>query len=285
MIQKDYYKVLEVTETAAADEIKKSYRSLAFQHHPDRTSGSEEMMKSINEAYAVLSNPSRRAEYDSLRQRYGPTATDQFRRHHTDQDIFRDSDINQVFEEFSKMFGFSSPQDLFSRNDLYGPRYRSFEFRVPGGTGKGFFYSSSMGGADSAGLKMPPYQPQQNASLGQRITMKILTSFQKSMAKRLGIALPENGKDLNDVIRISREEAAAGGKIPYLYTLHGSPRELLIAVPQGISSGQKIKLRGLGEEGKNGGASGDLYLMVKIRNPFVETIRRFFRETKINFGL
>jgi len=78
------------------------------------------MMKTINEAYAVLSNPDKKNEYDSLRQQYGPSARDQFRQHYTDQDIFRDSDISQVFEEFSKIFGFSSPQDIFSRNGFYG---------------------------------------------------------------------------------------------------------------------------------------------------------------------
>jgi DnaJ-class molecular chaperone len=281
MEHKDYYRVLEVTETAGADEIKKSYRSLAFQYHPDRNAGTEDMMKTINEAYAVLSNPAKRQEYDSLRQMYGPSAADQFRRHHTEQDIFRGSDINQIFEELSKAFGFRGPQDLFSRNDFYGQSYRSFEFRVPGGTGRGFFFSSSMGGSRPEGLNMPPFQMPQAAagqSISSKIGMKIITSFQKSLAKRLGIALPENGCDLQDVLRITREEAAAGGKLPYLYAKQGNPRELLITVPQGIQDGQNIKLKGLGEAGKNGGESGDLYLSVKILSPFAEAVRTFFRK-------
>jgi len=63
-----------VGEIAGADEIKKAYRNLAFRYHPDRNAGSEEMMKTINEAYAVLSNPDKKNEYDSLRQQYGPSA-------------------------------------------------------------------------------------------------------------------------------------------------------------------------------------------------------------------
>lgn len=56
MMDKDYYCILGVSEDAAAEELKRTYRKLAFQYHPDRNPGSEEMMKEINEAYAVLSD-------------------------------------------------------------------------------------------------------------------------------------------------------------------------------------------------------------------------------------
>jgi curved DNA-binding protein CbpA len=282
MEQRDYYKVLGVGEIAGADEIKKAYRNLAFRYHPDRNAGSEEMMKTINEAYAVLSNPGKKIEYDSLRQQYGPSARDQFRQHYTDQDIFRDSDISQVFEEFSKIFGFSSPQDIFSRNGFYGPNYRTYEFKSPGGAGKGFFFYRPMRDAYQQGLKMPPDETRQVAGIGQRMTssigLKILALFQKMLAKRLGIELPERGRDLHDVVRITREEAAAGGKINYLYTKQDNPRNLLITLPQGIRDSQPIKLKALGEAGKNGGDSGDLYLKVKISRQFAEIIREFIRK-------
>jgi curved DNA-binding protein CbpA len=282
MEQKDYYKVLGMNETSGAEEIKKAYRNLAFQYHPDRNAGKEEMMKAINEAYAVLSNPVKKQEYDSLRQRYGPSATDQFRQHYSDQDIFRGSDINQIFEELSKAFGLSSPRDIFSRNGFYGQSYRTFEFKAPGGTGRGFFFSGPMRGAWQESLKMPPYQTRQAAGIRQRIAssivQKILSLFQKSLAKRLGIELPEHGRDLHDVLRITREQAAAGGKIQYLYTKQGDPRDLLVTVPQGIKDGQKIKLKGLGEAGKNGGESGGLYLKVKIRTPLDERVRALVKK-------
>jgi DnaJ-class molecular chaperone len=289
MEQRDYYKVLGVGEIAGADEIKKAYRNLAFRYHPDRNAGSEEMMKTINEAYAVLSNPGKKIEYDSLRQQYGPSARDQFRQHYTDQDIFRDSDISQVFEEFSKIFGFSSPQDIFSRNGFYGPNYRTYEFKSPGGAGKGFFFYRPMRDAYQEGLKMPPDQTRQVAGIGQRMTasigLKILALFQKMLAKRLGIELPERGRDLHDVVRITREEAAAGGKINYLYTKQDNPRNLLITLPQGIRDSQPIKLKALGEAGKNGGDSGDLYLKVKISRQFAEIIREFIRKLISYLGL
>ena len=289
MEQRDYYKVLGVGETAGADEIKKAYRNLAFRYHPDRNAGSEEMMKTINEAYAVLSNPVKKNEYDSLRQQYGPSARDQFRQHYTDQDIFRDSDISQIFEEFSKIFGFSSPQDIFSRNGFYGPNYRTYEFKAPGGTGRGFFFHGPTRDAYQEGLKMPPDQTRQATGIGQRMTssigLKIFALFQKILAKRLGIELPERGRDLYDVIRITREEASAGNKINYLYAKQDNPRNLLITLPQGIRDSQKIKLKALGEAGKNGGEPGDLYMQVKIRRPFAEMIREFFRKLMNSLGL
>jgi DnaJ-class molecular chaperone len=66
----DYYKILGVFENASQDDIKKAYRRLAHQYHPDRKSGSETKFKEINAAYQTLSDPEKRARYDALR-RYG----------------------------------------------------------------------------------------------------------------------------------------------------------------------------------------------------------------------
>jgi molecular chaperone DnaJ len=66
---KNYYEVLGISKTASADEIKKAYRNLAFKYHPDRNSGdkvAEEKFKEINEAYDVLSDEKKRADYDSF---------------------------------------------------------------------------------------------------------------------------------------------------------------------------------------------------------------------------
>jgi DnaJ-class molecular chaperone len=271
MNQKDYYRILGVAETAGADDIRKAYRNLAFRYHPDRNAGNEEMMKEINEAYAVLSNPSKRDEYDALRQRYGSFARDRFRQTYADQDIFRDSDIGQVFEELSKAFGFSRPEDLFSRTNFYGPRYRSFQFKRPGFSGSAFFMYGPMKKA---------FQKQQNtgqgSSLRTTMTLKGLNLFQKIAARKLGIDLPENGKDWYDTVTITPEESSAG-KVRYSYKKAPVRRELLIKIPPETRDGRKIKLKGLGEEGKHGGEPGDLYLTVKVRTPFLKKIRKMFR--------
>lgn len=279
MNQKDYYKILGVSEKSGSDEIKKAYRNLAFRYHPDRSTGNEEMMKEINEAYAVLSNPVKRNEYDTMRQRYGSFARDQFRQTYNDQDIFRDSDIGQIFEELSKMFGFSRPEDIFSRNNFYGPRYRTFEFKGDGGSARGFFFYGPMRAAYQEAMKASPDQTRQMVVGGHPLLSifmgKAVSLLQKLLAKKLGLELPESGRDLNDVIQITPKEASVGGKVRYRYDKRGNPRELLVTLPQGIRGGQKIKLKGLGEEGKRGGDPGALYLKVKIRTPFLERIKSF----------
>jgi curved DNA-binding protein CbpA len=269
MDQKDYYKVLGVSEGAASGDIKKAYRNLAFRYHPDRSQGNEELMKEINEAYAVLSNPAKRKEYDALRQSYGSFARDHFRRTYTDQDIFRDSDIGQVFEEFSKVFGFNRPEDIFSKSGFYGPHYRTFEFRGPGYSGRGFFTFGPMGRNYSERLRTRGGHP-----VFSKVVLKGADLFQKMAAKKMGIDLPENGKDWYDVIRITPEEASSGGKVHYLYNKRGTSRELLVKIPPRIREGQKIKLRGLGEEGKHGGEPGNLFLRVNIRTSLLKKIRK-----------
>ena len=102
MVQGDYYQILGVGGHSTQQQIKDAYRKLALQYHPDRNKGNPgaaEKMKKINEAYAVLSDPGKRREYDALRQQYGSFAYDRFRQGYSEQDIFRGSDINQIFED------------------------------------------------------------------------------------------------------------------------------------------------------------------------------------------
>lgn len=65
-MNKDYYKILGVSKNASPDEIKRAYRKLAHQYHPDKNSGSAERFKEINEAYQILSNPQKKAQYDQF---------------------------------------------------------------------------------------------------------------------------------------------------------------------------------------------------------------------------
>ena len=160
MSQKDYYRILGVDKEAGQQAIKEAYRKLAFQYHPDKNKGdpaATEMMKDINEAYAVLSDPSKRQEYDLLSSRYGANAYDRFRRTYSTEDIFRGSDIDQVFEEFARMFGFRSSRDIFSES--YGPQYQRFQFYRTGRYGQGFVYppgsQGSGGGSPDPGARMP----------------------------------------------------------------------------------------------------------------------------------
>lgn len=277
MEQKDYYKVLGVSEKATSEEIKKTYRKLAFQYHPDKNPGKEDLMKEINEAYAVLSDERKRREYDSYRQSYGFSARDRFRQAYTDQDIFRDSDINRVFAELSRAFGFNRPEDIFSRSNFYGNQFRTFQFRGPGFAGRGFFSFGPMSKAYQDILRNSRYQTGKatayRPTLFSRMFLLGLRALQNHMARKYGLELPERGKDIEDKIAIPPEVSSAGGKVRYRYAGAGNSRELLIRIPAGIKEGRKIKLRGMGKDGRNGGEPGDLYLRTKIRTPLLRKIK------------
>jgi curved DNA-binding protein CbpA len=280
MEQKDYYKALGVGDDASAEEIKKTYRKLAFQYHPDRNPGKEEMMKEINESYAVLSDPAKRREYDSYRQSYGFYARDRFRQAYTEEDIFRNSDINRVFEEFSSAFGFSSVENIFSRNSFYGAQFRTFQFKGPGFAGRSFFFFSPTSRVYQDAMKASQYQtgeaPPHRPSILSKLLLKGVKAFQKSMAKKYGLELPERGEDVEDEITIPPEIISGGGKVRYHYANPANPRDIMIKVPSGVKERQRIRLKGMGKNGSHGGEAGDLYLRVKIRKSFFKKVREFF---------
>jgi curved DNA-binding protein len=101
VLQKDYYQILGLDRNALEDEIKRAYRKLAFQYHPDHhpeDSESEEKFKEIGEAYAVLSDPEKRKEYDF-------SGHVRFKRMYSSEDIFRNFGFDQLFKEFGFEFG------------------------------------------------------------------------------------------------------------------------------------------------------------------------------------
>ena len=96
MSGKDYYKMLGVSKSASAADIKKAYRKLALKYHPDQNKGdkgAEAKFKEISEAYAVLSDAEKRKQYDMF-------GADGFQRRFTQEDIFRDFDFGSIFSEF-----------------------------------------------------------------------------------------------------------------------------------------------------------------------------------------
>jgi len=266
----DYYQILGVDRNDTQQKIKEAYRRLAFEYHPDRNRGNPsalEKMKEINEAYAVLSDPAKRTRYDSLSQEFGSTAHDRFRQDYSDQEIFRGSDINQVFEEVARAFGFRGFEEVFQES--YGQGYRTFEFRRPGVFGRGYvFFGSGYRGAQERTYQRGT-QPLPKTHPG------LMGKFVHYLFKKmLGLNEVQRGKDSYETILLDATGVREGGKIKYFH--QRKSKELLITIPVGIREGKSIRLRGMGEDGKNGGEPGDLYLKVLFRRPLLNRIRDLF---------
>lgn len=259
MKQEDFYDVLGVKQDAKPGEIKEAYRRLAFEHHPDRNRGNPaaaDIMKRINEAYAVLSNPEKKRAYDTLRQRFGESAYNRFRETYTEKDIFSGSDIFNIFEEMTRTFGFRNPDEIF--REFYGKGYRHFEFKRPGIYAKGFFF---FGGSGTPGGR--------HGQLPGRENLGRLTRF--VLNKIAGIAPPESGVDVTETISLTPEQSLKGG--PHAYFYRKKSKKLVVHIPKGIRQGQKIRLAGLGEPGKGGEPPGDLYLNVEIQKPLLQKVK------------
>jgi DnaJ-class molecular chaperone len=253
---KDYYQILGVTKGATSKIIKTAYREQAFKYHPDRckTSDGADQMKAVNEAYAVLSNAQKRKEYDLLQQQYGDAAYGRFRQTYSEQDIFKGSDIQQIFEEMAKGFGIRGFDAIFK--EYYGQNYKIFEIKRPGINVQGFFFSGAFG--------MPFFK---NISIKEKLGHATRNLLHKTPRAEL----PQKGADYHDVIHITPELARDGG--PYAYYLRAYRRKLVVKIPPGTREGQKIRLAGMGEEGKNSKPSGDLYLKISLRKSLFEKIK------------
>ena len=189
MAELDYYQLLGVGRDASADDLKKAYRKLALKYHPDKAKGdkkvAEEKFKQISEAYAVLSNPEKRKEYDQ----FGPQG---FRQKFSQEDIFKGADFNDMFD-----FGLS--EGIFSRlfGGLGGGRGR-------GGGGRTRVYQFGGGGPQGFGGQAPPMQ-------GEDLQVEMpITLHEMAFGTEKVVALPTNGQV--DKINVKIPPGALPGK-------------------------------------------------------------------------
>jgi len=249
---KDYYAVLGVSESASQDDIKRAFRRLAMQYHPDRNLGkeewAEERFKSINEAYAVLGDVSGRRDYDRMRRLGFSDRGAQYaqRRHYSQDQVFKDAfGSPYLFEELARMFRQSGLRfdEAFVDGLFFG--------------GKGYVFSGS---------GRPAATAHSGSSAGRRPSL-----FARAMGKVLKLAANrlfglddavERGGDLHQEVSITGEEAASGGEKRIWYRRGRDRKSLVVKVPAGVREGMRIRLRGMGLEAST---PGDLYLTVRIK--------------------
>ncbi|NGM12831.1 molecular chaperone DnaJ [Verrucosispora sp. WMMA2044] len=272
-IEKDYYAVLGVAKAAPADEIKKAYRKLARESHPDHNPGdakAEERFKAVSEAYAVLGDDAKRREYDEMRSLFGSGA---FRR-----------GARQGGQPGGVPFDVS---DLFGGAQAGGGRFA-------GGNISDLF-SSIFSGGGGAGAPGP--------ARGRDIETEVALDFDHAVR---GVTLPltlrapgvcdtchGNGAKPGTVPRTcpvchgagvtNRNQGAfsfsepcrncqgvgtvVDEKCPECQGTGGvtKTRTLNVRFPAGVADGQRIRLAGRGEPGERGGPAGDLFVHVKVR--------------------
>ncbi len=286
----DYYKILGVEKKADAEEIKKAYRKLALKYHPDRNPNNpvaEEKFKNISEAYAVLSDPEKRKQYDNF-------GSDQFSQKFSREDIFRDFDINQILRDMGFGAGGSASRrgsytyhsndpfaDLFgqTRQDHYQASQKGADLQY----NLSITLEESVFGADK---KLALQRHRQVDEISVKIPAGISTGKKLRLSGKgnpgvqggpagdlyLNInVLPHpifarDGNDIHIDKSITFTQAVLGTSID-VPTIDGTVKR--IKIPAGAQNGTKIRMKGYGAPALRGSGTtkGDQYVKISIGVP------------------
>ncbi|MEW2474560.1 molecular chaperone DnaJ [Micromonospora gifhornensis] len=277
-IEKDYYAVLGVAKTASADEIKKAYRKLARESHPDHNPGdpkAEERFKAVSEAYAVLGDDAKRREYDEMRSLFGSGA---FRRgaRQPGQPGGMPFDVSDLFgggtpggggrfaggnisDLFSSIFtggqgggaGGGAPGPARGR-DVETEVALDFDDAVRGVTLPLTLRAPGVCDTCHGNGAKPGTQPRAcPVCHGAGVTTRNQGAFSFSEPCR-------NCQSVGTVVDEKCPECQGTGGVTKTRTLN-------VRFPAGVADGQRIRLAGRGEPGTRGGPAGDLFVHVKVR--------------------
>jgi molecular chaperone DnaJ len=252
--KRDYYEILGIAREATDQQIKSAYRKLALKHHPDRNPGdkaAEEAFKEAAEAYAVISDPEKRAAYD----RYG----------HAGVGAGGGFDPS-AFAGFEDIFG--NLGDLFGFGDMFGGRRRR------GGPQRGadlrydleISFEESFTGTETT-LQIPREETCETctgsgAAPGTSVDTCNQcrgTGQQRFQQGFLTVARPcPTCRGTGKVITKPCQACRGVGRV-------ARDRKLTAKIPAGIATGQRLRLYGEGEHGSAGGPPGDLYVVVHVQ--------------------
>ena len=273
---KDYYKILDVSDSANQEDIKKSYRKLALELHPDHNPNdpaSENKFKEITEAYGVLSDPNKKQEYDRFRSDYlsgHTTSSSRFRYSQEDifSSMFQGQNARDIFEELNREF---SRSGVRSGNSFF----------------ESIFFGGAVGGLGRI-LRMVP-GPIGRIGMGLKLAQMVGTSLYtlNKMKKAKDAANPDKtqsdenplvnnlkgmfGKnqsekkstlDMDFAISASPAEALNGTRKKISYQVDGKTEQLIIRIPPKFPSGGKLRIRQKGRT--QNGNRGDLILTINI---------------------
>jgi curved DNA-binding protein len=290
MDYKDYYKVLGVARTASAEDIKKAYRKLAREFHPDKNKakGAEDKFKTINEANEVLSDPKKRQAYDSLGAdwksggRFTPPPGWQGggggrgRRGHAGADPSGFSDFfSSLFGNAGGMGGGSPFGDGFDGHAAQDSRAKlsiTLEDSYQGAT-----RAISLSNGRNLNVKIPKgILAGQTIRLGEQGSQggDLLLEIEFLPHARFKV----EGRDIQCSVNIAPWEAALGGKIS-VPTLGG---EVELTLPAGTQGGKKMRLKGRGLPGTS---AGDQTITLQIVTPpaTTEDEKKFYAEMATRF--
>jgi DnaJ-class molecular chaperone len=272
---KDYYNILRIHENASETEIKKSFRSLAMELHPDRNPddpGCEEKFKNVTEAYGVLIDPIKRKEYDRHRAGlFTKTKFDDYDFKYSQQDIFenmfRQGLGRDIFEELNKEFnrqGYRSGKTFFAAilfGTAAGKLGRMLAF-LPGPIGKiglGLKLIQAVGTSIYTINKMRNSHVDNNES---KTSKNSESSKKKSVFEFFNNStnLYKSNLDIKFNITIPENDAKRGTKKQLSYSTGEYQENLLVSIPPGTASGCKLRIKDKGRIISN--KRGDLIITV-----------------------
>lgn len=257
---RDYYEILGVPNSASPDELKSAFRSLARQYHPDvsEAADSEERFKEINEAYAVLSDPEKRAAYD----RYGHAGLNGF----GGAPDFTNIDLNDLFEELLGGFGFG-----FGGGRGRGGQRRN---RPRRGANLQYILDLTFEEAVFGVEKTLEYQRDETCShcQGNRAEPgsnpapcrtcggqgEVRTARQTLLGSMVQVTTCPTCQGEGQVIEKPCKQCQGRG-------VERKKIDKTVDVPAGVDGGTQIRVSGEGQPGINGGPAGDLYIVLRVQ--------------------